>query len=345
MKKVAIIGAGLQANRRAPAILDGQHEVAWVVDRNFDRANKLAQQFGGQASTDWRMAINDPKVSIVLVLTYPDSHAEIAKAAFENGKHVLAEKPLTRTEDEARSMIASAEKNKKVLRCGFNHRFHPAVREALRIYRAGEIGKAIFGRGRYGIAGRAGVEKEWRSNPEIVSGGQLMEQGIHLVDLFRLFLGDFSQATGMTATSHWPIAPLEDNGFALMKTKSGAIVSLHSSLTQWINLFEFEIYGEMGSLTVQGLGASYGVEKLIFSKHDPTGPFSHQTIEYRGGDLSWKDEWKSFTQAIKQSEEGVIISDGSIEGGTGEDGLRSMEIIRAVYQAAQSGQRVNLVYS
>src|SRR5207249_2680059 len=111
----------------------------------------------------------------------------------------------------------------------------------------------------------------WRSDPKIVSGGQLMEQGIHVVDLFRWFLGPIARVTGFVSTMRWPIAPLEDNGFALLETKSGVIASVHSSLTQWTNLFELEIYGEKGSLAVRGLGASYGVEELVVSEHDPTG--------------------------------------------------------------------------
>jgi predicted dehydrogenase len=334
MKNVAIIGAGLQAKRRGPVIKeDPQFHLAAVVDRVEDRARGFVQQFGGRASTDWRPVVNDPAIDVVLVLTYPDSHADIAIAALEAGKDVLCEKPLTRTKEEARRVLQTVQTTGRILKCGFNHRHHPAVAEAYRLFHEGEIGKPVFGRGRYGIAGRQGLEKEWRSDPKIVSGGQLMEQGIHLVDLFRWFLGDFARVTGLMSTTRWPIQPLEDNGFVVMQNRDGVVVSIHSSLTQWINLFEFEIYGEKGSLTVQGLGSSYGVEKLIVNRFDPTGPFSHETFEYRGGDTSWKSEWQEFVRAMAGRSEPL---------GNALDGLRAMEIVNAAYTASTTGRAVLL---
>src|SRR5256714_6234483 len=334
-KKVAVIGAGLQARRRLPSIAeDGDYEVALIVDRKAEKAQTLAEALGAKVSTDWKVAISDSAIDVVVILTYPDSHAMMSLAAMEAGKDVLCEKPLSRTEDEARAMVETANRTGRILKCGFNHRFHPAVLEANRLFVAGHIGKPVFGRARYGIAGREGIEKEWRSDPKIVSGGQLMEQGVHLVDLFRWFLGDMNRVTGMTAASHWPMpAPLEDNGFVIMQSDTGVICSIHSSLTQWINLFDFEIYGAKGSLTVQGLGASYGVEKLIISEHDPNGPCATRTIEYRGGDSSWKSEWKEFTRAVATRSQPL---------GNAEDGLRAMQIVNAAYVASRDGRTIDL---
>ncbi|HEV2012225.1 MAG TPA: Gfo/Idh/MocA family oxidoreductase [Candidatus Limnocylindria bacterium] len=334
MKHVAIIGAGLQAKRRLGPILESNDfKVVAVVDRNEKKATALAAPIGAKASTDWRPVVIDPDVSLVLVLTYPDTHAAISAAALEAGKDVLCEKPLTRTIEEARALVDVAKTTGRVLKCGFNHRHHPAVLEAHKIVASGEIGKPVFGRGRYGIGARVGVEKEWRSDPNVVSGGQLMEQGIHLVDLFRWLVGDVERVTGFTSTTRWPITPLEDNGFALMQMKGGAICSVHASLTQWTNLFEMEVYGEKGSVTVEGLGGSYGVETLRVAMHDPTGPFSHRTMEFRGGDSSWKSEWDEFTRAIAEKRAPL---------GSGEDGLRAMEIVNAVYSASKTGHTVVL---
>lgn len=320
----------MQAGRRLPAILDDQQaRVVQIIDLVAERAEKLAQSCSSATSTDWRDAINNPAINIVLILTYPDSHAAIAVAAMKAGKDVLCEKPLARTDQEAREMVKVAGKTGRVLKCGFNHRHHPAILEAYRLFTKGTIGKPVFGRGRYGIAGREGLAKEWRSNPKIVGGGQLMEQGVHLVDLFRWFLGEMTSVTGMVSTSHWPIAPLEDNGFALLRTRGGVPVSVHSSLTQWINLFHFEIYGSLGSIAVEGLGGSYGVEKLIVSKYNPPDPFSHHTIEYRASDSSWPAEWKEFMQAVKTRRQPL---------GNGVDGLKAMAIINAVYTAAKTGR-------
>jgi predicted dehydrogenase len=334
MKKVALIGAGLQAQRRSgPIAADPRFQIAIVIDRDEKKAARVAQPLGVAIGTDWRPVVNDPNIDVVLVLTYPDTHAEIAIAALESGKDVLCEKPLTRTTEEAEALVATARRTGRTLKCGFNHRHHPAIRDAHKKFQSGLIGKPTFGRARYGIGGRVGVEKEWRSDPTIVSGGQLMEQGIHVVDLYRWFFGEFKRATGFVSTTRWPIAPLEDNGFALLETQDGVIASVHSSLTQWTNLFEFEVFGEKGSLGVRGLGASYGVEELTVSLHDPTGPFSHETTEYRGGDVSWKAEWDEFVAAIEEKRQPL---------GNGDDGLAAMRIVSAVYQAAKSGQTVVL---
>lgn len=334
MKKVAIVGAGLQAKRRVTPILESkEYELALVVDRDEGRAKSLAKPANAKTSTDWRAAIDDKDIAVVLVLTYPDTHAEISIAAMNAGKDVLCEKPLTRTIKDARDMVDVAKKTGRVLKCGFNHRHHPAILEAKARVARGDIGKPVFGRSRYGIGGRVGVEKEWRSDPKIVSGGQLMEQGIHVVDLFRWFVGEPERVTGFVSTTRWPIAPLEDNGFALLQMPGGVTCSVHSSLTQWTNMFEFEVYGEKGSVTVEALGASYGVEKLRVAVHDPSGPFAHQTIEYRGGDSSWKAEWEETTRAIAERTSPL---------GSGEDGLRAMEVVFGVYEAAKTGRTVQL---
>jgi predicted dehydrogenase len=331
-RKVAIIGAGLQAGRRLPPIVeDANYELALVVDRQLERAERLAKGSRADVDTDWRSAIRRADIDALLVLTYPDSHAEISIAGLEAGKDVLCEKPLCFSVEEGRAMTQAAKSAGRVLKCGFNHRHHPAVAHARRLFEQGAIGRPAFGRGRYGIAGRKGIHQEWRSDPKIAPGGQLMEQGVHLVDLFRWFLGDMTHVTGMMSTTVWPIEPLEDNGFLLMKNAAGVVASVHASLTQWINLFDFEIYGEKGSLRVEGLGASYGVEKLVFSQHDPSGPFAYQTTEYRGGDVSWKAEWAEFVRAIAERSEPI---------GSGTDGLRAMEIVTAAYAASRSGQTV-----
>lgn len=333
-KNVAIIGAGLQAKRRMTAIMEDKgYAVSHIVDTVPERAAVMAKQCSAHTATDWKPIVSRDDVDVVVVLTFPDSHAAISIAAMEAGKDVLCEKPLALTVDEAKKMTAVAKKTKKILKCGFNHRHHPAIAEAHRRFTRGEIGKPLFGRSKYGIGGRTGIEKEWRSNPQLAPGGQLIDQGIHVIDLYRWFLGDVSAATGMVATNLWPIQPMEDNGFGILRTSSGVIASIHSSLTQWINLFEFEIYGEQGSLTVRNLGGGYGTEQLIISQHQPNEPFSYTTVEYRGGDSSWKGEWEEFTRAVKTREQPL---------GNGEDGLKAMEVVEAIYQSSKTDRTISL---
>jgi predicted dehydrogenase len=332
--RVAIIGAGLQARRRAPVVKDWQGaELTIITSKDGKEAEFLSQKMGCEAGIGWETVVTRSDIDVVLVCTPPDIHAAISIAALQAGKHVLCEKPLTRTIAEAEEMIAVAQATGLTLKCGFNHRHHPAIWKAKQLFDQGELGEPVFGRCVYGICGRPGYEKEWRADQNVVSGGQFMEQGIHAVDLFRWFLGDFQQVTGFTATKYFHISPLEDNGFALFRTRSGLIASIHSSLTQWKNLFTFEVFGSDGYFRVEGLGGGYGNEKLIIGKRDFNAPFTEEVIEYRSDDRSWVEEWKEFVAAIEEKREPI---------GSGIDGLEALRLVNAVYRAAQTGQTIGV---
>jgi predicted dehydrogenase len=325
--RVAIIGSGLQARRRAPVINDWPNaELVIITGKSIEEAEPLARKMGCEAGDGWEKVVTRPDIDIVLVCTPPHIHADISIASMQNGKHVLCEKPLSRTVSEAEKMIAVAQETGKTLKCGFNHRHHPAIWKAKQLFDQGSLGEPIFGRCAYGICGRPGYEKEWRADTKIVSGGHLMEQGIHAVDLFRWFLGDFQRVTGFTSTKYFNISPLEDNAFVLLQTQTGVIASIHSSLTQWKNLFTFEIYGSDGYFKVEGLGGGYGNEKLILGKRDFNAPFAEEVIEYRGDDRSWQEEWKEFIAAITEKREPL---------GNGTDGLEAVKIVNSVYQSSQ----------
>lgn len=332
--RIAIIGAGLQARRRAPVIKDWPGaELVIITAKTQGEAEPLAKKMGCEAGEGWETIVARPDIDIVLVCTPPDIHAAIGISALKAGKHVLCEKPLTRTVAEAEELIATAKATGLTLKCGFNHRHHPAIWKAKELFDQGKFGEPIFGRCVYGICGRPGYEKEWRADPQVVSGGQFMEQGIHAVDLFRWFLGDFQKVTGFTATKYFDIHPLEDNGFALLRTGNEVIASIHSSLTQWKNLFNFEIFGTDGYFRVEGLGGGYGNEKLFIAKRDFNAPFTEEAIEYRGDDRSWLEEWKEFMAAIQEKRQPL---------GNGIDGLETLKIVNAIYQSAQSGQTIEI---
>jgi predicted dehydrogenase len=328
--RIAIIGAGLQAKRRAPVVKDWPGaELVIITAKSKIHAEALAQKMECEAGEGWETTVTRPDIDIVLICTPPDTHSKIGIAALQAGKHVLCEKPLTRTVAEAEELIAVTRATGLTLKCGFNHRHHPAIWKAKQLFDLGAFGEPIFGRCVYGICGRPGYEKEWRADPNVVSGGQFMEQGIHAVDLFHWFLGDFQRITGLTATKYFNISPLEDNGFGLLQTKSGVIVSIHSSLTQWKNLFCFEIFGADGYFRVEGLGGGYGNEKLIIAKRDFNAPFTEEVIEYRGDDRSWFEEWKEFIASIEEKRQPL---------GDGVDGLEAMKTLNAIYKSSLTGQ-------
>lgn len=330
--KVGIIGAGLQGGRRAPVLKQFPNtELVMIANDSPESAKRLAKSMDCEATSRWQDIIERKDIDAVVVCTPPHLHAEMSIAAMYAGKHVLCEKPLTRTIEEARDVLAAARTNKVTLKCGFNHRHHPGVKKAREWFDEGTIGELDFIRCVYGICGRPGYEKEWRANPQLVSGGHLMEQGIHAIDLFRWFLGEFSEVAGFVSTRYWKMEPLEDNGFALFRTEKGQIASLHSSLTQWKNMFTFEISGKDGYITVDGLGGSYGIEKVSRGKRAFFDPFRDDVIEFRGGDISWLEEWKEFMAAITEHREPL---------GNGRDGLESLRLVNAVYESARRGTTV-----
>jgi len=332
--RVGIIGAGLQGGRRAPVLRQFPNtDLVLVADIRIDVAKKLADDLRCEATEHWQEIIQRSDIDAVLVCTPPHLHAEMSIAAMKSHKHVLCEKPLTRKIREAQEMLAAAQENKVILKCGFNHRHHPAINKAKQSVDAGVIGELNFIRCVYGIGGRPGYEKEWRANPNVVSGGQLMEQGIHAVDLFRWFLGEFSDVTGFVSNRFWKIEPLEDNSFALFRTAKGQVASLHSSRTQWKNHFTFELSGQDGYITIEGLGGSYGTETITIGKRAFFTPFNYETTEFRGGDISWAEEWKEFAAAIAEKREPL---------GNGIDGLEAMQLVNAVYESARHGLTIRL---
>jgi predicted dehydrogenase len=332
--RVAIIGAGLQGNRRAQALESfPDADLVVVTAKARSGAEPLAKRMRCAADEGWEEVVRRTDIDVVVICTPPDLHSAITLAAIDEGKHVLCEKPLSRTLEEGEAMVRAAEKKGVVLKCGFNHRYHPAIMAAKRHFENGLVGAPVFLRAVYGICGRPGYEKEWRADPRVTSGGQLMEQGIHVVDLFRWFLGEIKDVTGLVETLYWPIQPLEDNAFVIFRAASGVPASLHSSLTQWRNLFSFQVYGDDGYLEVEGLGGGYGTEKLAVGKKLFDRPFEYGTTEFRAGDTSWRDEWKEFMDAIAENREPA---------GSGRDGLEALRLVFAAYESAKRGIAVSI---
>jgi predicted dehydrogenase len=293
---VAIVGCGLIGRKRAQA-LAGARLVA-CADVVQARAEALAVG-GAFACSDWRDAIARDGVDIVVVATANDKLAEIAVAALDAGRHVLVEKPAGRTVREVDAVIDAAARNRRLVRVGFNHRYHPALRKAKELVDAGAVGEMMFVRGRYGHGGRVGYEKEWRADPTLSGGGELIDQGVHLIDLSRLLLGEFVSTSGHAHTYFWKM-PVDDNAFMLLRTAREQTAFLHVSCTEWKNLFSFEIYGRDGKLHVEGLGGSYGVERLAFYRMLPEmGPPETTIWEYPQPDNSWEIEFSRFLEDIR----------------------------------------------
>jgi predicted dehydrogenase len=296
--RVAIIGCGLIGQKRANAL--GSARLVACADVVEERARALAQAHPeGTVFTDWRQMLDTVNAQVIIVATTNNVLAEAAMAAMQSGRHVLVEKPAARSSRELAPVIETARRSDVRVRVGFNHRYHPGLRKARELCDAGALGELMFIRGRYGHGGRLGYEKEWRANPELSGGGELIDQGVHLVDLARWFLGDFTHVTGFAHTYYWPM-PVDDNSFALLRTPRQQAAFLHVSCTEWKNLFSLEIYGRSGKLQIDGLGGSYGVERVSFYKMLPEmGPPETQIWEFPGADRSWEVEFDEFLDDIR----------------------------------------------
>jgi predicted dehydrogenase len=322
--RVAIIGCGLIGQKRARSL--GDSRLVAAADTNLARSQQLAAQNPGcLAFDDWRPVVEREDVDLVIVATTNDSLTPIALAAVRRGKHVLVEKPAARAADELEPLVNAARAAGVVAKVGFNHRFHPAFQKAREIFDSGVLGPLMYIRGRYGHGGRLGYEREWRADPAIAGGGEMLDQGVHLIDLARWFMGDFVQVSGHVATFFWNM-PVEDNGFALLKTAQGQVAWLHASCTEWKNLFCFEIFGRDGKLQIDGLGGSYGVERLSFYRMLPQmGPPETTIWEYPGEDTSWRAEYAHLLQCIAERRP----PSGSLE-----DALAALAIVGRLYDQA-----------
>jgi len=223
-------------------------------------------------------------------------------------------------------LLAAVKKHKRIVKVGFNHRFHPAIMHAKQLADEAAIGPLLFIRGRYGHGGRIGYEKEWRFEKEISGGGELIDQGSHLIDLSRWFLGDLSLAYGAVPRYFWP-GQVEDNCFLALTGAQNKMAWLHASWTEWKNQFSLEIMGRDGKLTIDGLGGSYGTERLTYHRMLPQmGPPETTAWEYPFPDRSFADEFENFVAAI----EGRAKAIGDIE-----DAYANLAIIQAVYEQAK----------
>ncbi len=320
--RVAIIGCGLIGNKRALAL--GTHLLVAVADPNLARAQQLAARYPGcNAYDSWQTALARDDIDLVIVATTNDALAPVALAAVQRGRHVLVEKPAARTTAELLPVAEATRAAGVIVKVGFNHRFHPAFQKARELVDSDVLGPLLYIRGRYGHGGRPGYEREWRADPQIAGGGELLDQGVHLIDLAHWFLGDFREVSGHIATFFWKM-PVEDNGFMLLKTAAGQVAWLHASCTEWKNLFCFEIFGHDGKLQIDGLGGSYGVERLSFYRMLPEmGPPETTIWEYPGEDRSWKAEFMHLQECIAQKRQPL---------GNLDDALGVLTVVEQLYR-------------
>ena len=286
----------------------------------------MRTQKRGEARDMLGKAIASKAVDMVIIATPNEPSAAIAEAVLEQNKHVLVEKPAGRSPEDLGYVADALQKTDAFLKVGFNHRFHPALRKAKEMVSSGCLGELMFVRGRYGHGGRKGYEKEWRFDVERAGGGELLDQGVHLIDLSRWMFGcEFEKVSGFAGTYFWD-TDLEDNGFMQLRTATSQMAWLHVSATEWKNLFCFEIYGKHGKLQIDGLGGSYGTERLTYYKMLPEmGPPETAVWEFPGEDASWRLELEYFIDCIEKGQP----PEGNID-----DAMKAMDIVYSIYEGS-----------
>jgi len=326
--KVAIAGYGVVGKRRRQ-VIDAHPALRTVAvsDRRLDGDGVFDD--GVRYYDDYRKLLND-ELDVLFVCLTNDINADATIGGLERGMHVFCEKPPGRDVADVERVIAveKARPNLK-LKYGFNHRYHESVKDALGIMHSGELGEVINLRGVYGKSQLITFnQSSWRTERALAGGGVLLDQGIHMVDLLRLFAGEFEQVHSFVSNSVWN-HDVEDNAYALMRTADGKVAILHSSASQWRHRFGLEITLTKGSLTLAGIlsgSKSYGAETLTFARTtgDDMGDPQEEMRRYNR-DPSWADEVAEFADAI--------VGGGPIVNGSSEDALRTMRLVYRIYCA------------
>lgn len=330
MKKlrVGVIGIG-GMGRRWTQVASGHpgSSVAIVCHPDRDKAEAFAKQYGCDACTTWEGVLSRSDVDAVIVATPHVYLTQVAQAALKAGKHVFSEKPGGTSSEEIQKGVEIAKAKNLRYRVNFNLRLHPAIALAKKKCDEGEIGDLMFLRAVYGHGGREGYEHEWYCKKEISGGGELQDQGSHLLDLANWFLGPFTDQATFLQTAFMPIAPMEDNAFVLLKNDCGQIASLHASWTHWKKTFRLEIYGRKGYLIVDGLGGQYGLERLTvgpqtYGREAPKEEVWEFPSEPGKPDAALKNSWSEFLQGIREERD---------IGPSAKDAVAALKLIEAGY--------------
>ena len=327
--KSVIVGMGRMGKTRYSAM---QSHGGYIITGLCDPNEALLSSFPENKYTDWKECIDKENPDVVIVCTVNVITPDVVCYALNKGCHVFSEKPPGRNlEDALRIEDTYQVCHGTVLKFGFNHRYHNSVIEAKSLIESGLLGNVVAARGVYGKAGNLG-NQEWRNDIEIAGGGILLDQGIHMLDLLRYIVGDFTEINGFTDKLVWKEAKAEDTAFATLRTKDGKVATLHSSAIQWKHKFDLDIILTDGYIALNGLLTStnsYGEEKITYYKKDlekKSGKLGNP-IEYTlsfDEDNSWNIEMEEFYDAI--------CRDIPIENGTIEDAVKVMRLISAVYK-------------
>lgn len=320
MVNIGIIGYGKMGRIRHEALKKvGGAQVGRIYeDGPLDVNQHLAVR-------NYREILDDPNVDAVIICTPNYLNKQLTIEALEAGKHVFCEKPPAFTAKDVEEIIAVERRSKKVLIYGFNHRHHCAAKKMYETVQSGAFGRVLWMRGRYGKSVDENYKDTWRAKRELSGGGILIDQGIHMLDLFLYVGGTLDEIQAFVSSLYWGLPGIEDNVFAIFRNSTtGVCASLHSTMTQWRHLFSFEVFLERGYMVLNGLktpSGTYGAEKLVIAKNRTSAPaatWQEEEVFQYDADMSWEREMKLFLDSIEQ---GKAIS---------ADSASALEVMRLV---------------
>lgn len=305
MIRFGIIGCGSIGHKRALAIRDTNATLVGCADLIPEKAQEFASTHSCLSYNNYSVLLRDEDIDAVIIATPHNSLSNLTLTALESGKHVLVEKPGAVSSHQLHRIRQLLSECNLKYRVGYNHRFHRSVIKCTELISSSTIGELMFLRARYGHGGRVGYDREWRSSVEISGGGELIDQGSHLIDLASLWLGELTKICGVTHTYFWDME-VDDNAFLTLETLDHKVAHIHVSCTEWKNLFSIEIYGKKGKIELTGLGGSYGTERIsLYLMKPEMGPPETQIWEYPMADQSWTLELSEFLKDIEEDRESV----------------------------------------
>ncbi len=326
--RVGIAGYGVVGKRRR-GVIDARDDMRTVAvcDRTLDGSGTFDD---GIKYFETYPELLGEDLDVLFVAMSNDIAAEATMAGLNAGLHVFCEKPPGRDVADIEDVVACHEKCANLkLKYGFNHRYHDSIQEALQVLASGELGDVINMRGVYGKSQLITFDQtSWRTERALAGGGVLLDQGIHMVDLIRLFGGEFTDVKSFISNKVWG-HDVEDNAYALMQTDAGVVAMLHSSASQWRHRFRLEIGMTKGALTLSGIlsgSKSYGAETLTITRRgeNDMGDPEEETRNY-DNDPSWTLEVAEFADAV--------LRDGEIRNGSADDALKTMQLVYDIYCA------------
>lgn len=323
---VGIIGLGRMGSLRRKVIEVSGGKCVAVMDPNPDRLREVS---GARIHRTAEDLISDSDVHAVFICTPNYLNKKLTIQSLEAGKHVFCEKPPAFNASEVEEVIAAEKKSCKKLMYGFNHRHHGSIIKAKEVVDSGAYGRILWMRGRYGKSVGQDFYETWRAKKEFAGGGILIDQGIHMLDLFLMMAGEFDEVHAFVSSFYWKL-DVEDNVFAIFRNAKGVLASLHSTMTQWRHLFSFEIFMEKGSIIINGLltpSRTYGTEVMTITRNRteaPAATWSEEEALTFDIDKSWQKEVDCFLTAIN--------GDLPIVTGNSGDALKLMRLVDQIYE-------------